>query len=193
MRTLLENITRSCRTARTFALGALIGIGVSAHAQTGGARVFGVIGGSPRDSAMMTSAMTGAMRGGRPATLVLKHQAELGLSSKQIAQLQTLDSAQKNVAATRLLSRRSAREAVMARYMQPYSATNGGWSGPVDEAAIRAQARDLAALQADATIEQLRERHAVGAILSPAQIAKMPELEAKDMREAIQSAMGRFK
>jgi len=55
------------------------------------------------------------------------------------------------------------------------------WTGAIDEQAVRDAACQQSSMQAEALLNMAHDRHAVGAILTPAQIAQIPNVEAADM------------
>ena len=134
---------------------------------------------SAPDSAQLMQTITRGMRMLTPAKSVLERRVELQLSSDQIVALTKLVAAEQDSATAR-------QQRVIAALGQQATGPGGAvdlmaWDGPVDEAKMRAEACRNSAAQVESTIGMARDRHAVGAVLTPAQRATMQSLEMKSM------------
>lgn len=117
-----------------------------------------------------------------PVAFVLQHRQELALTDVQIASLATLSAALRDSSA--------ARTALWMRGAQANSTLPGlanamEWSGPVNEEAIRDAARQQSAVQAEILIASARDRRAVGALLTPEQRARLPQLQMAEMMKTV--------
>ena len=117
-----------------------------------------------------------AIRVQSPARFALDHRAELLLSPQQAAQLQRLAAAQSDSVVARRGRASAAVQAINANSNSPTGKALQSWEGLVDEAAIRAEACAQSAIQADAMIGLAKDRHALGAVLSPGQQRTMDRL-----------------
>jgi hypothetical protein len=137
------------------------------------------------DSSQIMSMMANSMRLLKPAQFVLDHRTDLTLTPEQISLLEFLVVAQRDSAVARQARMMEAFRASSQR--NPSSAAAAmAWTGMIDEQAIRERACEQSANQAETMINVARDRHAVGAILTPAQVAKMPSVEAGDLMKAMQ-------
>ncbi|MDB4913347.1 MAG: hypothetical protein JWM95_991 [Gemmatimonadetes bacterium] len=167
------------RTSIVLLATACIVVGaVSAHAQDGTQTrmVMPVM-----DSTQMASALARSMRQLQPAVVVLGYRNELALTPEQVSYLETLVIAQKDSQAVRqarmvMRMREQSKDRTMAAAVPSFS-----WTGTIDEAALREQACAQAALSVDSTIGLLSDRHAVGAVLTPEQLARLPKLEMQSL------------
>jgi TonB family protein len=133
------------------------------------------------DSAQMSAMMGRAMRRMQPAQFVLDHRADLALTPEQVPFLESLVLAQ--VDSTRVRTERRLANA-MAATRDPVTVLAGStmtWTGTIDEAAIRELVRKQAEQSAEIQIDMARDRHAVGAMLTPSQLSMLGRIEASDM------------
>ena len=125
------------------------------------------------------AARVSAMRRDRlPANIVLHHRNELHLTPAQVKALNALVPAEAEADRARMermLARSRANMAPSSLVMK----TMRSWSAPIDEAALRADARQRAEFQVRELIEAARERRVVGAVLAPAQRATLETLEGR--------------
>ncbi|CAN5814409.1 hypothetical protein BH11GEM2_BH11GEM2_28150 [soil metagenome] len=140
------------------------------------------------DSAQMSGMMGSAMRRMQPAQFVLDHRTELALSPEQVPFMESLVLAHAD--STRV---RSARRMAIARTAarDPLAARAGGvmaWTGAIDEGAIREASRQQAEQAAQYQIDVARDRHAVGALLTPSQLSMIARIEASEMMSGIRAA-----
>lgn len=157
------------------ALALLLGTGAVPllHAQAGASRP---------DSAQMAAIMARAQQSAKPARFALEHSAELGLKPEQASALEDLARAQTDSEAVRF-----DRSVAAMSGMQPSAATLAmmSWTGPVDERAIRDEVCAQAQRNVELTLSIIRDRRAVGALLTPAQAAMMNRLQAGDMMKIL--------
>jgi Spy/CpxP family protein refolding chaperone len=145
------------------------------------AQAIGVIGGRPQDSSLMAARISAMRRDRLPANVVLRHRTELRLTPAQVKSLEALvavESEADRARLQRMVSRSRADLGPSSMGMK----TLRSWSGPIDEAALRADARRRAELQADELIEAARERRTAGAVLTPEQRAILERLDASAVR-----------
>lgn len=116
-----------------------------------------------------------------PVEFVLQYRVELVLTAEQVAALEKLAGALRDssVARMALLTRQAQKNAAV-----PGLASVMEWSGPIDEAAIRAASNQQAAMQAELMIATARDRRAVGALLTPEQRTQLPQLQMAEMLKA---------
>ena len=135
------------------------------------------------DSAHVAAMMANALQMNKPAAFVLQHRSELTLSAAQVSTLEALVGAQRDSA--------SVRQARIIRQMlvnPPSSAlvAAAGWSGDIDEAALRAAACRQSATQVELMLAAVGDRRAVAAVLTPAQVAQLPQLQTDAMLKVMQ-------
>jgi hypothetical protein len=158
------------------ALAALLVVSTSLAAQTPAARPL-----TMPDSSQIVSMMANSMRLLKPAQFVLDHRTDLSLTPEQIGFLEFLVVAQRDSAAARQARMMAAIQATAAKKAPNATVNAMSWTGALDEQAIRGAACEQSATQAESMINLVRDRHAVGAILTPTQIAQIPSVEAADL------------
>lgn len=140
------------------------------------------------DSAQMSAAMAVSARMRSPARFALSAQKEIGLSPQQVAALEVLARAESDS--------ELARGQRMMQLLQTSTRGNSPmagmeaiatWTGPVDEAAIRAAACEQSKAQAEILIGMIRDRHAVGALLTTAQQEALDRLQRDLMSGAFKN------
>lgn len=141
------------------------------------------------DSAQMSAAMAMSARMRSPARFALSMQKEIGLSAQQVAALEVLVRAQSDSESVRVL-RMMQQLQTTPRGKSPMAAMEGiaTWTGPVDEAAIRAAACEQSKAQAEILIGMIRDRHAVGELLTTTQQEELDRLQRELMAGAFKSA-----
>ena len=137
---------------------------------------------APFDSVQRAAMMASAMQMKKPAEFVLQHRVELALSAAQVSRLEALAVAQGDSMV--------ARQARLVGQMQanpPSSAmlAAAGWAGEVDERALRDALCQWSANQAETMLGLARDRRAAAAVLTPAQTARLPQLQTDDLLKAI--------
>jgi Spy/CpxP family protein refolding chaperone len=120
-----------------------------------------------------------------PAAFALANKGELALTREQVGYLEALVKIEVDSSRARMLRiaegmPRRGPSSVVASAEAMMS-----WTGPVDEAGIRATACEQSKAQAELMIGMMRDRHAVGAVLTPAQQHQMDWLQAELMRKAV--------
>jgi hypothetical protein len=151
-----------------------IAMPLSSHAQ---GKAVGVIP-DPRmpDSAQQAAmfAVTARMRS--PAAMALSVKEELKLSPEQVAAIEALVPIEADSGRVRM-------ERMMASTRQSAKAPgwSTAWTGPIDEAAVRAAACEQARTTADMMIGMMRDRHALGVLLTPDQQQQFDRLQGQMM------------
>jgi hypothetical protein len=166
--------------SRAIAVVALSVISTALSAQTPAAKPM-----TMPDSAQMVAAASNAMRMMKPAQFVLDHKTDLALSPEQVSFLEYLVVAQRDSAVARQTRQMTQMQASNAKRPTSSLVSAMAWTGTIDEQAIKDGACQQSAMQAEIMLNLSRDRHAVGAILTPAQIEKMPMVEAGDMMKAM--------
>jgi hypothetical protein len=152
-------------------------------AQTTSGVAIGVVGARP-DSAQIAAVMANSMRMLTPAVFVLDHKTELALSPEQVQFLEFLVGAERDSAAVRQTRMMAMMQDQMAKRPRP-SVQLSTWTGPIDEQQIRDEACQQSKGQAESIVGMMRDRRAVSAVLTPAQVAQLTTLEGKDMMNAM--------
>lgn len=134
------------------------------------------------DSAMRAAMMNAAMKQNQPADYVLEHRADLALSAEQVTKLEALVRALRDSAGVR--QARSLADA-RTRTPSPVMMAMAAWSGPIDEKALRDALCQQSANSVEYALRMAYDRRAVGALLTPEQLAMLPELQAADMMKAM--------
>ena len=177
--------TSSCWRWLTLALMTAPLIAHVMYAQPAGGRVALV-----PDSAQMLAVMSMGQRMQKPAQFVLDHRVDLALTPEQVPFLDALVKAQAESVSVRQDRLMASMRAAAAK--RSSAAPRGiTWSGPVDEQAMRDLACEQSALSAESMINMSRDRHAVGAALTSAQLAMLPQLETADMMKGMRPALPR--
>lgn len=137
---------------------------------------------APMDSAQLAAMRETAMRQSQPVDFVLQHQADLALTSVQVSALTALRASLRDSAAVR-----QARLVTQMRNSPPSPAmiAAAGWSGAIDEAALRTALCQQAGGQAEVMLALAHDRRLVAALLTPAQAAQLPTLQTADMMNAM--------
>lgn len=134
------------------------------------------------DSAHMVAMMSAAQRLRSPAGFALSVQRELSLSSQQVAALEVLVRAESDSQRTRMFRMMQQMRAVSPdKSVQAGMASSLTWTGPIDEAAIRASACEQSKMQAEILIGMIRDRHAVGELLTTTQQKELDRIQAELM------------
>lgn len=136
---------------------------------------------STPDSTAMVAALSRGMRLLAPAQFVLDHRVELALTPEQVPILESLVRAQADSMMVR----------VRRLSITPPSRTATefmSWSGPINEQVIREAARLASDGQAQVQIGIAKDRHVVGAVLTPEQLAILPRLESGDMMKLVRGS-----
>lgn len=133
------------------------------------------------DPAKMAALMVNSQRALRPASFTLSHKSELALTDKQVEQLDLLARAEEDSAATRNFRREAAMARMMEKRQEDNNVPQTGWSGPVNETQLRADACEQAGMATEVMISLFRDRQAVGKILTGRQINRVMELEMSDV------------
>lgn len=135
------------------------------------------------DSARAVRMIGNAVR--PPTQFVLDHRADLALSDSQIVALTRLQAALADSVVerrARMLGRLQAnvpKVPTMARVLMR-------WEGPLDEEVVKAESCEQSKRTAESTLELLRDRILVGALLTAEQRAKLMPLQAADMTKIMQ-------
>ena len=124
-----------------------------------------------------------ALRRMRPAQFALDHRGELALTPEQIPFLESLALAQIDSERVRT-QRRTASFSAAAKTGVSSSIDPMSWTGAIDEDAIRATARQQAEQSTELMIQMAHDRHAVGAVLTPAQVMILRQMETNDLMRA---------
>jgi hypothetical protein len=134
------------------------------------------------DSGQMAALMASAAQMNKPAAFVLLHRADLALTAEQVSSLEALVVAQRDSTVAR-----QSRLVSLTQSNPPSSAmvAAGSWSGELDERALREALCQSSANQAELLLGLARDRRATAAVLTPAQVAQLPALQANDMMKAI--------
>ncbi len=141
------------------------------------------------DSAQIMAAMRNGIRMLRPAEFVLGKASEVALTPEQVSQLKLLASSQ---ADSEVVRQRRTMVSMLASITDKatgrVTTSDFGWTGPVDEQGIRERTMRQAAITTESVIQLARDRHAVGALLTPAQIATLEQLEHPGMPARVRNA-----
>ena len=173
----------------SFVLMSLCLPGQRAAAQTAAGIISEQRPGQMPDSAQMSAAMAMSARMRSPARFALSMQKEIGLSAQQVAALEVLVRAQSDSESVRVLRMMQQLETT-ARSKSPTAAMEAisTWTGPVDETAIRAAACEQSKAQAEILIGMIRDRHAVGELLTTAQQEELDRIQREMMAGAFKRA-----
>ena len=128
-------------------------------------------------SMMKDCPMMGAMTHGPEAAL--RHEAELGLRPEQVDRLEALPTAEPD------------HEAMMTRMQSIHAQMNAAAEGTsFDETAARAAFEEMNAMHTEMGVAMLRNRHAVGQILTAEQREKLAEVGRAGMMGGMHGMMG---
>ncbi|MEP6732720.1 MAG: hypothetical protein ABJE10_18900 [bacterium] len=143
--------------------------------------------GATLDTAQRATMMVNALKWQFPAEFVLEHGAEFSLTPEQTGLIQHLVVAEHDSATARQATIFARARAVAASSDSHLAAIQllSSWTGPVDDAAIRAAICEQATSQADFTIGVIRDRHAVADVLTQAQRALLSEIETNALMRIV--------
>ena len=140
---------------------------------------------SAMDPERMTALMANSQRTFKPASFVLSHKSELALTPEQVDFLEFRAKSEDDSVAARQIRMGSALSSLMKKRESASTKPATGWVGSVNEQQIRDEACEQAGISVEAVLNLMRDRQAVGAILTPTQIAQIQQLEASDMMRAL--------
>ncbi len=160
-------------------------IAVPVYAQVPPANPYGAFGERQPDAEQLAALMANRKRTMQPASFVLSHKAELALTAEQVQRIELLAHTEDDSAVVRQIRTTAA----MTRQMKERASGNAppstGWAGPINEKQIRDDAIQMAGVQADIVLTLLRDRQAVGNVLTGTQIERIMQLEMSDMMSAM--------
>lgn len=137
---------------------------------------------TPMDLSQLAAMQASAMQQNKPAEFVLQHRIDLGLAASQVTALEVLVVAQRDSARTRL-ARMADR--MRANPVNAALVAAVGWSGPVDDAAVRDALCQQSAAQLELILGLAWDRRAVASVLTPTQVAQLPRIQADELTKAI--------
>jgi len=140
---------------------------------------------SAMDPERMAALMANSQRTFKPASFVLSHKSELALTPEQVDFLEFRAKSEDDSVAARQIRMGSALSSLMKKRESASTKPATGWVGSVNEQQIRDEACEQAGISVEAVLNLMRDRQAVGAILTPTQIAQIQQLEASDMMRAL--------
>jgi hypothetical protein len=179
------------RGTRTFALvaAAITVLTSPLHAQV---KVVGVISDQRMpDSAQQVAALAAGMRMRAPAAFALSMKQEIGLTPEQVAAVEALvpiEADSQRVRMRRMLERNQERARERPGAVVATAQAMMSWTDPIDEAAIRASACEQSQAQSDLMIGMMRDRRALGVLLTPMQRHELDRLQGELMTRAFRSA-----
>jgi hypothetical protein len=145
----------------------------------------GAFGEKQMDPAQMASLFANSQRLMKPASYVLAHKTDLALTEDQVQRLETLARAQDDSVVVRQIRITSAMSQLIRKRQESGNVPDGGWVGSVNEKKLHDEACEQAGLTTEFAIGIMRDRLAVGSILTGTQIDRIPGLEAGDTMRAI--------
>jgi hypothetical protein len=166
---------------------ALCLIAGSVAAQVAPVSPMGAFGEKQMDPAQLALMIGHSQRLLKPASYVLAHKADLALTEVQVQRLEILARAQDDSVVVRQIRMTSGMALLFKKRQESGIAPDIGWVGPIDEKRLRDEACEQAGLTTEFAIGVLRDRLAVGTILTGTQIDRLPGLEAGDAMRAITS------
>jgi Spy/CpxP family protein refolding chaperone len=132
------------------------------------------------ESVRIAAAKEAMIRLRSPSAMALLVKQELMLSPKQVAAIEALVPVEAESVRVR-----TERASASARQNALKARARAGWTGPIDEAAIRAEACEQSRASADMLIGAIRDRHALGRILTPDQQRQFDRLQPEMTRRLI--------
>jgi hypothetical protein len=166
-------------------LVALCVIAFPAAAQVSPPSPFGPFGEKQMGPAQMAAVVATSQRAMKPASFVLSHKTELTLTPDQVQRLDLLAHGEEDS----IVVRQIRMSAAMTRLIQKRSDSNtdqsAGWVGPFNEQQLRNDACEQSGLQVDYMLNLLRDRQAVGNILTGSQIDRLQELEMSELMRVL--------
>jgi hypothetical protein len=146
---------------------------------------FGGFGEKPMDPAQIAALVANSKRTMRPASMVLGFRSELALTADQVQQLELLTRGEEDSAVVRQIRLSAAMARLIKARESSDIAPQTGWAGPINEKQLRDEACEQAGLGVEAMLNLMRDRHAVGNILTGTQIDRVQQLEISDMVRAL--------
>lgn len=135
-----------------------------------------------QDSATRAAMIGAATKMNQPADFVLGHREELALSAEQVSKLNALARAMRDSAGVRkahMLSQMKARKPM------PATMAAAGWTGPIDEKALRVEMCQNSERSVEISLAMAYDRRAVAALLTSEQVTKLPQLQSADMMKVM--------
>lgn len=140
-----------------------------------------------QDPAQLAALMANSQRTSRPASLVLGYKDELALTPDQVKQIELLARGEADSGAVRKARLAVKMSRLIKQRDENLAASQAGWSGAVNEKQLRDDTCEEAGIQIDVMMYLMRDRQAVGSILTSAQVERVLELESNDLRRAIKT------
>jgi hypothetical protein len=164
---------------------ALCVIAVPVAAQVAPVPPMGAFGEKQMDPAQMASLLANSQRMMKPAAYVLAHKTDLALTEDQVQRLETLARAQDDSVVVRQIRLTSVMSQLIRKRQESGNVPDAGWVGSINEKKLRDEACEQAGLTTEFAVGIMRDRLAVGSILTGTQIDRIPELEASDAMRAM--------
>ena len=133
------------------------------------------------DPAQFAALMANSQRTMKPASFVLDHKTELGLTPEQVKQLDVLVRDETDSAVVRQIRLTAAVYRDAKSLGESNAAPQTGWVGVVDEKKLRDDACRQAGMGVEVMLNLMRDRQVVGRLLTAGQIERIQELEMNDM------------
>jgi hypothetical protein len=150
-------------------------------------RVVGVISDQAMpDSTRQLAAMAASMAMRSPASFALSVKRELGLSPEQVAAVEALVPIEADSMRVRGSRMMESLKAAVQKMPKAAAARTMSWTAPIDEAAVRAAACEQSRTGADMQIGLMRDRQALGMLLTPDQQRQFDRLQSERMSRALQ-------
>jgi hypothetical protein len=148
-------------------------------------KAVGVIADQPMpDSAQQAAMLAISRRMQSPAAVALTMKQDLGLKPEQVAAIEALVPVEADSMRARM---RRVMELVQQNAQKNQGTGQGmGWTDPIDEVVIRAAMCDQSRAQAEMVIGMMRDRHALGALLTVDQQHQFDELQGQIMMRIMQ-------
>ena len=160
-------------------------VAVPLAAQVAPSSPIGAFGEKPMDPERMAALMANSQRTFRPASFVLSHKSELALTPEQVQFLEFRAKSEDDSIVVRQIRMVSALSRLMKKRESAGAQPTTGWVGSVNEQQLRDEACEHAGLSVEATLNLMRDRQAVGAILTATQIDQIQQLEMSDIMRAL--------
>jgi len=136
------------------------------------------------DPQQLVAMFTNSQRTLKPASFVLGHKDELALTPEQVKQVELLVRGEEDSVIVRNIRRNAEMSRQAQKRVESNVAPQTGWVGTINEKKLRDEACETAGMQVDFMVNLLRDRQAVGNVLTARQIERIHEIEASEVMRA---------
>jgi hypothetical protein len=139
------------------------------------------------DPKQLAAMIMNSQRTLKPASFVLGHKDEFALSPEQVKQIELLVRGEEDSVIVRQIRMNAAMSRQTEKRAESNVAPQNGWVGTINEKQLRDEACEASGIQVEFMVNLLRDRQAVGNILTARQIERIDEIEANEVLRAFKT------